>query len=316
MKLANKFLKNNLVLAPMTKFTDHAFRISCLQHGAGLVFTEKYNINGLYNNFSRFKEELTFSREEHPVALQLIGKDVKIFRKILDLLSSYEHDFLDLNLCCPSPEAFRDEMGGWLLAYPEKVKTIISTILKHSDVPVSAKIRSGWNQSSINAVRIAKVLEQEGVDFLTVHGRTLEDEYETSKNNNFIIKKVKEAVQVPVIASGDIIDGLSAEKSSNMTKCDLLMVGRAAIGNPLVFERILEYKNTRQNVPITSIQYEAFVKEYIQLLKTHESSLIKSINKLKEHLIRNLRFNLLKKIKKSDISSLRSMEELELKLRM
>ena len=316
MKLANKVLKNNLVLAPMTKFSDHAFRISCLQHGAGLVITEKYHINGLYNNFSKYKNNLTFSLEEHPVALQLIGKDVKIFKKILDLLTSYEHDFLDLNMCCPSPEAFRDEMGGFLLGYPEKVRQIISIILKHSEVPVSAKIRSGWNQSSINAVRIAKLLEQEGVEFITVHGRTIEDQYETSKNNNFIIKKVKEAVQIPVIASGDIIDGKSAELTTQKTNCDLLMIGRAAIGNPFIFENILHYRSTRKETPITPIKYEEFLKEYIQLLKTREPDLVKHVNQLKDHLTRNLRFNFLKKINKSDISSLKSFEELELKLKV
>jgi len=316
MKLANKFLKNNLVLAPMTKFTDHAFRISCLNHGAGLVFTEKYNINGLYNNFSKYKHELTFPLEEHPIALQLIGKDVKIFKKILDLLSSYEHDFLDLNLCCPSPEAFKGEMGGWLLGYPEKVRLIIKTLLKYSDVPVSAKIRSGWNQSSINAVRIARVLEQEGIEFITVHGRTLEDDYETSKNDNFIINKVKEAVQVPVIASGDIVDGKSAKKTARKTNCDLLMIGRAAIGNPLIFENIIQYRQSKTETTISPQKYEEFFKEYVQLLKTREPDLVNRINKLKQHLIRNLRFNLLNKINKSDISSLKSFEELELKLKI
>ena len=312
MKLMNKSLNSNLVLAPMTKFSDHAFRISCIKHGAGLVFTPKYNINGLINNFKKFEPDFQFN--SHPIVLQLIGNDVRIFKKVLDKLSSFSHDFIDLNLCCPSPEAIRDEIGGFLLKRPERIKDIIKSLIKYSDVPVSAKLRSGWDPTSINAPKIAKMLEKEGIGFITIHGRSVVENYEI-KNNINIVKLVKEAVgDTPIIGSGDIVDGKTALVMRNKTRCDLLMIGRAAIGNPFIFKSIQDFMKYKKRTTTTENQYRYWIFEYLELLKKYEPILYNNFSKLREHLIRMIRFNLLKTIKNEDLRDIQNVEELKKKL--
>lgn len=294
----------------MIKFSDHAFRISCLTQGAGLVFTPKYNVNALLNNFSKYEHDFRFPQEEHPVALQLIGKDIKAFKIILDKLSSFSHDFLDLNLCCPSPEARRDEIGGFLLKQSEKIRQIISSLIKYSDVPVSAKIRVGWDSTSINSVKIARLLESEGVEFITVHGRTVVDGYD-GPNNFHLLAQVKKSVDIPVIGNGDIIDGKTAQQLKQKTRADLLMIGRAAIGNPLIFPSVLHFLKFKREERPNIKKYEEFFKNYMLLLKKHEPELYGDIKKLKGHLLRMLRFNLLKIIDKNSIMNLKNTEFLE-----
>ncbi|NHI91283.1 MAG: tRNA-dihydrouridine synthase family protein [Candidatus Lokiarchaeota archaeon] len=310
LKLGNKFIKNKLVLAPMIKFSDHAFRICSLNQGAGLVYTPKYHVNALFNSFEKFASDFKFPPEEHPTVLQLIGRDIRTFKHILDKLSSFSHDFIDLNLCCPSPEAMHDEIGGFLLKQPEKIREIISTIIKYSDVPVSAKIRIGWDPISINAVKVAKILEHEGVEFLTVHGRTVTENYERENNLN-VIAQVKKSVNVPIIGNGDIIDGKTAQLLQQRTRCDLLMIGRAAVGNPFIFDSIAGYLKTKREILPSKKDYHQFVFDYVHLLKKYEPNLYDNVTKLKEHLTRMLRFNLLENIKKEVISNLTNTSDLE-----
>ncbi|MFX1296688.1 MAG: tRNA dihydrouridine synthase, partial [Promethearchaeota archaeon] len=182
--------------------------------------------------------------KERPISIQLIGNNPKIMAKAMDLLESYNFDGFDLNLGCPSPEAIQDGIGGALLKKPEKIRPLLITMLNATNKAISAKIRIGFDYFSINALDIAELIEQEGADFLTIHGRTVKAKY-SGEINLDIIRNVKKNVNIPLIGNGDIVDGPSAERMLNYTKCDLIMIGRAAMDNPHIFMEINEYLRRR-----------------------------------------------------------------------
>lgn len=237
MKIKNIILSSKTVLAPLTDFSNHAFRIQCRKYNAALVFTQMFNINALINNFKKFHLELEIHPEEHPIIIQLIGADPKIMAQVMDLLESYNYDGVDLNLGCPSPDAIHSGIGGALLKKPEKIAPIINVLCGATNKTVSAKIRSGFDYFTVNALEVAQMIEKEGADFLTVHGRTVKTEYK-GKSNLDIIKLVKENTNIPIIGNGDIIGGPSAEHMLKYTGCDLIMIGRAAMENPKIFLEI------------------------------------------------------------------------------
>ncbi|HUY01560.1 MAG TPA: tRNA-dihydrouridine synthase family protein [Candidatus Deferrimicrobium sp.] len=240
MKIKNLSLQNKTLLAPMTNESDHAFRIRCRQGGAALVFTQKFHINALRNNLQKFHSDLEINPEEHPIAIQLIGNDPKILANVMELLEPYNYDGYDLNLGCPSPEAIRDGIGGALLKHPQEIRPLINAMVQATNKAVSAKIRIGFDNFSINALEVAKVIEEEGADFLTIHGRTVQAGY-SGENNLDIIRSVTAQVNIPIVGNGDIVDGPSAKKILKYTKCELIMVGRAALKNPHIFLEINKY---------------------------------------------------------------------------
>jgi tRNA-dihydrouridine synthase B len=240
MKIINLNLQNKTLLAPMTNESDHAFRIRCRQGGAALVFTQKFHINALMNNFTKFHSDLEIIPEEHPIGIQLIGNDPKILAKVMELLEPYNYDVYDLNLGCPSPEAIRDGIGGALLKHPQEIRQLINAMVQATNKAVSAKIRIGFDNYSINALDVAKLIEEEGADFLTIHGRTVKAGY-SGLNNLDMIRSVKAQATIPIVGNGDIVDGPSAKKMLKYTKCDLIMIGRAAIQNPRIFLEINKY---------------------------------------------------------------------------
>lgn len=274
MKIRNLNLPNNTMLAPMTGFNDHAFLILCRKNQANLVFTEKYNIISLKNNFKKYEQELKTYADERPIIIQFIGRDPKILLDIIDKLESYDYIGYDLNLCCPSAASKRLKIGGALLKEPEKIRLLIREMVGATNKLVSAKIRIGFDAYSINALDTAKIIEQEGADFISIHGRTVEADY-SGTNNIDMIKYVKKNINIPLVGNGDIIDGESARKMKDYTKCDYLMIGRAAIGYPRIFYEINEYfknikknKKRRNNLPkISKENYLRIMREYFSLLK-------------------------------------------------
>ena len=240
MNIKNLKLTSKTVLAPLANFSDHAFRIRCRQYHAALVFTQKFNINALVNNFKKFQAELEVYPEEHPIIIQLIGNNPTVLAKVMDQLSSFEYDGFDLNLGWPAPDAIQEGVGGALLKHPEKISPLIKTMVSATNKTVSAKIRIGFDKFSINALEIATLLEHEGVDFITIHGRTVESGYSGDSNLD-IIQAVKEKVNIPIIGNGDIVDGASAKRMLKETNCDLIMIGRAAMERPRIFLEINEY---------------------------------------------------------------------------
>ena len=240
MKIGNVELKNNIFLAPMAGITDMAFRSICKEFGAGLTYTEMISAKGIFYNDEKTYKLIEKSPNEVPFAIQIFGSDSDVMGIASEKLSQYA-DIIDVNMGCPAPKVVKNEDGSKLMKNPELVGQILKNVVKHSCVPVTVKIRKGWDSNNVNAVEIAQIAEQSGVSALTIHGRTREEFY-SGKVDLDIIKKVKESVSIPVIASGDVVDIESATRTFDYTNCDAIMIGRGSLGNPWIFKEIIEGK--------------------------------------------------------------------------
>lgn len=247
-KIGNVEIKNNIFLAPMAGISDMPFRVLCKEKGAGLVYTEMVSSKGMFYEDKKTRQLMAIDERERPVAVQIFGSDPKIMGEIAKEVSK-EADIIDINMGCPAPKVTKNGEGSALLLKPELIDEITKSVVENSTVPVTIKIRKGWNDENINAIEIAKIAEKNGVAAITVHGRTREQFY-TGKADWEIIKQVKEAVSIPVIGNGDIVDGETAKQILEQTGCDAIMIGRASNGNPWIFEEINNYlKNVEFNKP-------------------------------------------------------------------
>ena len=227
-------LKNPLILGPMAGVTDRPFRVLCHEMGAALTSMEMVSANALkYNNRKTF-EFIDISEDEHPVSLQLFGPDPDTFSIAIEKLISVPYDILDINMGCPMPKIVRNGEGCALMRDPLLAESIVARCVSQSSRPVTVKIRAGFNDQEINAVELAKRLEYAGAAAIAVHGRTRE-QYYTGKADWEIIRKVKDAVSVPVIGNGDVRSGADAVRMLEETGCDFVMISRAAEGNPWIF---------------------------------------------------------------------------------
>ncbi|MHA1380844.1 MAG: tRNA dihydrouridine synthase [Candidatus Helarchaeota archaeon] len=308
MRIKNLKLSNKTVLAPLANFSNHAFHIQCRRNQAALIFTQMYHIHALYNNFQQFEHEFEIFSEEHPVIVQLIGDAPDILAKVMEKLESYNFEGYDLNLGCPSLDAIRCDIGGALLNKPEKICSLLNIMVNATNRTVSAKIRTGIDNFNINAVEIAKLIESEGANFITVHGRTVKDNY-SIENNLSIIRECKRELNIPVIGNGDIKDGPSAQKMLKYTKCDLIMIGRKAMGYPRIFLEVNEYLKGNHIPPVTKKEYLKILQEFFILLKkTYPTREFKFYREKLSHFIRP---KLIDKNIKSKIQKLESLEDLE-----
>ena len=238
-KIGNIEFDNNIFLAPMAGVTDLPFRVLCKEQGASLTCTEMISSKGLFYNDKSTQELMQIASNERPTAIQIFGSDPEIMGYAAKIVSNTA-DIVDINMGCPAPKVVKNGDGSKLLLNPELIGKIVYEVVKNSEVPVTVKIRKGWDIDHINAVQIAKIIEKNGASAITVHGRT-RDEFYSGKADWNIIKQVKESVKIPVIANGDITSGELAKKCFEETKCDAIMIGRAALGNPWIFKEILEY---------------------------------------------------------------------------
>ena len=240
--IKNIKLKNNLILAPMAGITNSPFRVLCKRYGAGLVTAEMVSDKGLFYDNQKTKDILQISKLEHPIAQQIFGSDLKtMVEAAMYIDKNVDCDIIDINMGCPVPKvAVKSQAGAALMKNPDLVKEIVETIVKSVSKPVTVKIRSGWDSNSINAVEVAKKIEEAGASAIAVHARTRSQGYSGQADWD-IIRQVKEVVSIPVIGNGDVIDGPSAKKLLDETKCDGVMIGRAAMGNPWVFDEINFY---------------------------------------------------------------------------
>ena len=230
-------LKGRAVLAPMAGITDSAFRVLCRRHGAALVYSEMLSTEALSRNHGKTIRMAGFREEERPVALQLFGKRPQAFAEAVALLESLAPDCYDLTFGCPAPKIVKNGGGSALLKEPELVGQIAAAAVRASPRPVLAKIRSGWEVGAENAVEIARILEGSGIAAIAVHGRTKSQMFAGSADWA-VIGRVKQAVKIPVIGNGDVKSGADARRMVEETGCDLVMVGRAALGNPFLFAEI------------------------------------------------------------------------------
>ncbi len=242
MKIGNLEIKGYACLAPMAGVADRAFRELCMSYGAAYVISEMVSSKGLTMQDKKSKELLFLSDAERPAGAQIFGDDPEIMANAALKAMEFSPDFIDINMGCPAPKIAGNGGGSALLKNPELIGKIVKKVVEVSPVPVTAKIRIGWDKNSINAVEIAKIIEAAGANAITVHGRTKDQMYAPPVSLDEIAN-VKKAVSIPVIGNGDIVDGKSAKLMLDMTGCDFLMVGRGALGNPWIFQCINAYLN-------------------------------------------------------------------------
>ncbi len=241
--IGNVTLDNNLILAPMAGVTDLPFRLLCKEQGAALCCMEMVSAKGIYYNNKNTESLLTVDERERPVSLQLFGSDPEIMGAMAAKIQHRNFDILDINMGCPVPKVVNNGDGSALMKNPVLAGQIIESMVKATDKPVTVKIRKGFDDEHINAVEMAHVAQESGAKAVAVHGRTRE-QYYSGKADWSIIADVKQAVSIPVIGNGDILDAKDVIAMKEQTRCDGFMIGRGAQGNPWIFHQILHYFET------------------------------------------------------------------------
>lgn len=261
-KIGNVQIEKTAALAPMASVADASYRLMAKKYGAALVYGEMTSSKGLVYSDRKSAELLTVTDAEMPMAVQLFGCEPEFMYKAAQIAAEYKPQIIDINCGCPVPKVVNTGSGSALMKNPKLIGELIAAVKKATDIPVTIKIRKGWNESSVNAVEVAKIAEQSGADAIAVHGRT-KDQLYSGKADWSIIKAVKNAVKIPVIGNGDVIDALSAEAMYRATGCDLVMVGRSSYGRPYVFAQIKHYLETGEILP------EPPLSERLEIMREH-----------------------------------------------
>ncbi|MDD4831886.1 MAG: tRNA dihydrouridine synthase DusB [Bacilli bacterium] len=286
-KIGNVEISNKVVLAPMAGVCNSAFRRIIKEMGCGLIYSEMINNKALVFNNKKTKDMLFMTDFERPIVQQIFGSDKESFVEAAKIVyEKMKPDIIDINMGCPVPKvALRAQAGAALLKDIDKIYDIVSSVVKSVPVPVTVKIRSGWDNKSINAIEVAKTCEKAGASAICVHPRTRSQGYEGFSNWN-IIKEVKDSVSIPVIGNGDIKTFEDAYKMLEETKCDAIMIGRGALGNPWLIKEILNMKKEivtnkdKLNMCLKHFEYLLEIKsEKLSLLeiRTHVGWYIKGI---------------------------------------
>ena len=262
LQIGNVTLENNLVLGPMAGVTDLPFRLLCKEQGAGLLCMEMVSAKGIYYNNKNTEQLLAIDEREHPVSLQLFGSDPEIMSEMAKKIEERPFDILDINMGCPVPKVVNNGDGSALMKNPVLAGKIIEKTARAIKKPVTVKIRRGFDDDHINAVEIAKIIEDAGGAAVAVHGRTRE-QYYSGRADWDIIRQVKEAVKIPVIGNGDILTPEDAIRMEEQTGCDGFMIARGAQGNPWIFAQILHYFKTGEHLP------KPTAEEMVQMMLRH-----------------------------------------------
>lgn len=268
-KIGNVEINNRVVLAPMAGIGNSAFRRIVKEMGCGLIVAEMVSDKAICYGSQKTIDMLYMTDFERPLSQQIFGSDKDSFIKAAKYIEENMHpDIIDINMGCPVPKvAVSAQAGSALLKNPDKVYEIVKAVVDTVKVPVTVKIRSGWDSNNINAAEIAKICEKAGASAITVHGRTRAQGYSGKADWN-IIKEVKENVNIPVIGNGDIKSPLDAKKMLDETKCDAIMIGRATLGNPWIIKNTIHYLETGKLLP------EPTKEDKIKMIKKHLNYLL------------------------------------------
>lgn len=260
MKIGNVEFKSNLILAPMAGVTDVAFRSICIDMGADAGVTEMVSAKALSYNNEKTEDLLITAPNERIKIVQIFGHEPDVMAEICASKYLENFDIIDINMGCPAPKIVSNGDGSALMKNMPLSREIIEKCVKATDKPITVKFRSGFDKDNINAVEFAKMCEEAGVSAITIHGRTREQMYGGTVDLD-IIKAVKNAVSIPVIASGDIVDKDSLEKTRNYTNCDGYMIGRGALGMPEIFAKLLDKEVMQNKIEIVK-KHVALLREY------------------------------------------------------
>ncbi len=269
MKIADLKIPGNILLAPMSNVTNLPFRLMCRKYGASLTYSEMISADAvIYENKKTINRGIS-CEDERPLGIQIFGNSPETMTKAaLRIEEIYKPEIIDINFGCPAKTLTKDGCGSALLSSPELIHEIMKELSDNLSTPVTAKIRI--LQDMENTLEIAHLIESAGASAITVHGRTRQQQYSGKANHDYV-RKIKQELSIPVIANGDIVDEISAQSTLDYTKCDGIMIGRAAMGNPFLFKRIshyletgelLEYKHCTQRVED--------IREYFTLLEEYE----------------------------------------------
>ncbi len=265
-KIGNVAIEQTAALAPMASVADRAYRMMAKKFGAAYMVGEMASAKGLCYSDRKTAELLECTPQERPMAVQLFGDEPAFMAQAVEKVRGYQPDIIDINMGCPVPKVVNGGAGSALLRDPRKAAEIVKAVAAVSNVPVTVKIRKGWDDKSVNAVEFAKRMEDAGAAAIAVHGRTRQEYYGPPADWD-IIAQVKAAVSVPVIGNGDIIDGRTAAEMYRQTGCDLVMIGRGSYGRPWIFREVRAYLETGKELPPVSLEERLSVmQEHVELI--------------------------------------------------
>ena len=258
MRINDVEIESGICLAPMAGVADRAFRELCISYGAGYTVSEMVSSKGLTMGDKKSAQLLTLGETENPAAVQIFGDDPEVMAQAAVRCLDFKPQIIDINMGCPAPKVAMNGGGASLMKKPRLAGEIIKAVSSAVDIPVTVKIRKGWDDDTVNAVELAAIAESNGAAAIFVHGRTRKQMY-SGKVDYDIISKVKQAVDIPVIGNGDIIDEQSAAIMLEKTNCDGIMIGRGALGNPWIFKRINAYLSECRVLPEVSVSEKMVV---------------------------------------------------------
>lgn len=272
-KIGNVEIKNQIVLAPMAGISNSSYRRIIKEMGCGLIFAEMVSDKAIVFDNEKTMSLLKMDDSERPIVQQIFGSDIESFVEAAKKIENIMHpDIIDINMGCPVPKiALRSQAGSALLKNPQKIGEIVKAVVDAVNVPVTIKIRSGWDENNINCVEIATIAEENGASAITLHARTRSQGY-SGKSDWNLIKEVKKSVNIPVIGNGDVTTPELAKKMLEETGCDAVMIGRGVLGNPWLIKQCIDYLNTGK------YDNDISLKEKIDMLKKHFQLLIQDKN--------------------------------------